>query len=141
MVLASLVVAIVAITIAEAAGLGARGTTRHASGPHRERPAHEEVTAHLQDTCATDDADGPPAELTLELTGSAVLDRLDQETVGISNDVPDRAPHPGSHLSAAEITAVAQGPYRTNAGLRDIDESGRTYGRSRCGRNCPIRTR
>jgi hypothetical protein len=44
--------------------------------------------------------------MTLELTGPAGLDRLDEVTVRIRDDIPDRKPAPGSQLTQDQISQV-----------------------------------
>ena len=61
--------------------------------------------------------------MTLELTGPAGLDRLDEVTVRIRDDIPDRSARPGNGLSAEQVAAVIWGPYRFAAGVRDTDAS------------------
>jgi len=66
--------------------------------------------------------------MTVELTGPAGLDGLDEVTIRIRDDMPDRKPGPGSGLTQEQIAEVIWGPYRLNPGVRDTDPNGRAHG-------------
>lgn len=137
MALASLVVAIVAIVVSAASAAYARQQARAASKQaqaaevtkeiERDR-RHAEMTPVLKVTCKAQQGATDQAELTVELTGPDDLDRLDEVTVRIRDDMPDRKPRPGSELSQEQIAETIWGPYKIKAGLRDTDEIGRMHG-------------
>jgi len=64
----------------------------------------------------------------LELTAPDSLDRLDEVTVRIRDDQPDRQPRPGSQLTQEQITAVIWGPYRLRPAMENTDPDGRQHG-------------
>lgn len=109
MEIASLVLSVVAIAVA---GISAVYTKRQASSAARQAVEAEKVTAIEQQrlhadlepvvalTCEASTGDGQYATQTLELTGPAGLDGLDEVRVRIRDDMP-RQPTPGS-LQAEE---------------------------------------
>ena len=109
MAVASLVLAIVAIIIALAS---ARYTRRQAVASEsvtaiEAKRLHDDLTPELTITCTTPPgADIRQADITLELTGPAGLEDLDEVTVQIRDDVPDRKPRSGSQLTQEQISRV-----------------------------------
>jgi hypothetical protein len=88
---------------------------------------HASLTPKIELTCEARDRSGSLAELTLELTGPAGLDRLDEVRVRIRDDKP-REPTPGSLQQEQNWEQVIWGPYRIKSGLRDTDTYGRQHG-------------
>jgi hypothetical protein len=87
---------------------------------------HVDLTPELAITCtAPPGTDIRQADMTLELTGPAGLDELDEVTVRIRDDMPDRKPRPGSQLTQEQISEVIWGPYRLNPAVRGTDSLGR----------------
>ncbi len=131
MAVASFVLAIVAIIIA----LASAGYTRRQAVASESVTAieakrlHVDLTPELAITCtAPPGTDIRQADMTLELTGPAGLDELDEVTVRIRDDMPDRKPRPGSQLTQEQISEVIWGPYRLNPAVRGTDSLGRKHG-------------
>ena len=128
MAIASLIIAIVSIFIA----LGSAAYSRRQAVASEKlqsietKRLHDDLTPKFKILC--EPPRGGSADVTVELTGPAGLDRLDEVTVRIRDDMPDRSPRPGSGLSAEQFDAVIRGPYRFAAGIRDTDELGRQHG-------------
>jgi hypothetical protein len=139
MAVASLILAIIAILVARASAAYTRKQAteqaRVASIEHDRR--HDELTPEFKITCESHEEDKNRAELTLELTGPAGLTRLDQVTVRIRDDIPNRQPRFRSQLTQEQIAAVIWGPYRIVSGLKDTDPNGRTHGPFRLLKNEP----
>jgi hypothetical protein len=128
MVVASLIIAIASIFIA----LGSAAYSRRQAVASEKlqsietKRLHDDLTPQFRILC--EPPRGGNAEVKVELTGPAGLDRLDEVTVRIRDDMADRSPRPGSGLSAEQFNAVIWGPYRFAAGVRDTDERGRQHG-------------
>lgn len=145
--IASLVLSVVAIAVAGASAVYAK---RQAASAARQAAEAEKVTAIEQKrlhvglmpvialTCETQSRDGRQAQMTLELTGPAGLDRLDEVRVRIRDDMP-RQPTPGSLQAEEHWEEVIWGPYRIRSGLRDTDANGREHGPFPLPRNEPYR--
>lgn len=129
MALASIIIAVVALIVALAS---AAYTRRQAVAAERvttieDQRRHDELTPEFAVTC--EERGGTRiADMTVELTGPAGLDRLDEVTIRIRDDIPDRRPSPGSQLSQDQIAEVIWGPYRFNPGQRGTSQNGRTHG-------------
>lgn len=136
MEIASFVLAVIAVVVA---GLSANYSRRQAASA-REQVAeakkvgaiehgrfHSGLTPKIELTCKARDKSGTQAVLTLELTGPAGLDRLDEVRVRIRDDQP-RQPTPGSLQTEQHWDEVIWGPYRIKSGLRDTDPFGREHG-------------
>jgi hypothetical protein len=129
MVLAFIIIAMAALIAALA---GAAYTRRQAVAAERvtaieDQRRHDELTPEIAITC--EERGGTRiADMTLELTGPAGPDRLDEVTIHIRDDIPDRRPSPGSQLTQDQISEVIWGPYRLNPGQRGTDQHGRTHG-------------
>jgi hypothetical protein len=132
MAVASLIIAILAIIVAIVSAV----YTGMQVQIERDR-RHEELTPDLKVDCISKDHDANQVELTVELVGPPGLDGLDEVTVRVRDDMPDRKPRPGSQLTKEQISEVIWGPYRIRAGLRDTDETGRTHGPFRLPKNEP----
>jgi hypothetical protein len=91
-----------------------------------EKSQHDRLTPELKFTCSRHGSEG--ADITVELAGPAGLDRLDEVTVRVRDDIPDRKPTPGTSLTQKQISEVIWGPYRIRLGLRDTDQNGRAHG-------------
>jgi hypothetical protein len=131
MALASLIIAVGAIVIALASVVYTRRQAVASEGVTaiEGKRLHDDLTPELAITCdARPGADSRRADMTLELTGPAGLDRLDEVTIRIRDDMPDRKPTPGSQLTQEQISEVIWGPYRLNPGMRDTDSCGRVHG-------------
>jgi hypothetical protein len=138
MVLASFIVAIIALLAAAASTLYTRrlsiDTRRQATAAEsataiERRRLHDELTPELAITCTAPVSSGVRrADMTVELAGPAGLDGLDAVTVRIRDDMPDRKPRPGSQLTQEQIAEVIWGPYRLNPAVRDTDSLGREHG-------------
>jgi hypothetical protein len=128
---ASLIVAIVAIVIALASAVYARRLAVASQGLtaiEGER-RHDQLTPELDITAkARSDPDSPWVDMTVELTGPPGLGGLDEVTIRIRDDAPDRKPRDGSQLTQEQISGEVWGPYRLNPGMRDTDSAGREHG-------------
>jgi hypothetical protein len=115
MAIASLIVAIAVIIIALASVLYTRRqvvVSETATAIEGKR-LHDDHTPELAITCdARPGADSRRADMTLELTGPAGLDRLEEVTVRVRDDMPDRKPTPGSQLTQEQISEVIWGPFQ-----------------------------
>jgi hypothetical protein len=129
MALAALIVAIVAVLIALASAAYTRrqAVATEATAAIEGKRLHDDLTPELAVTC-TERTGTRWADMTVEMTGPAGLDGLDEVTVRIRDDIPDRKPTPGSTLTEEEVSAVIWGPYRLNPGVRDTDPEGRAHG-------------
>jgi hypothetical protein len=131
MAVASLVLAVVAIIIALAS---VRYTRRQAVASEsvtaiEAKRLHDDLTPELVITCtAPPGADIRRADMTLELTGPPGLGDLDEVTVEIRDDMPERKPGPGSQMTQEQISEVIWGPYRLNPAVKDTDSLGRKHG-------------
>ena len=138
MALAALIIAIVAALIALASAAYARrqavaaetqAVASKAAAAVEGKRLHDDLTPVLAVTCCEHPgSDGRKAEMTVELTGPPGLDELDDVTIRIRDDIPDRKPQPGSDLTQEQISEVIWGPYRLNPGMRDTDSGGRSHG-------------
>ena len=142
MALAALIIAIVAALIALAS---AAYTRRQAVAAETQAVAskaaviiegkrlHDDLTPVLAITCSErPGSEGRKAEMTVELTGPSGLDRLDEVTLRIRDDIPDRKPGPGNALTQEQISEVIWGPYRLNPGSGTPIQAGARTGRSSC---------
>jgi hypothetical protein len=139
MALAALIVAIMAalIALASAAYTRRQAVATEAAAAIEAKRLHDDLTPQLAVTCTEHGTGSLQAEMTLELTGPPGLDGLDEATIRIRDDIPDRKPWPGSDLTQEEISRVIWGPYRLNRGVRDTDLDGRTHGPFRLPKNEP----
>ena len=113
MVIAALIIAVVAISHAVASVV----YTHRRQAAIESKRQHDALTSELAVTCdARPGADSRRADMTLELTGPAGLDRLDEVTVRIRDDIPE------------QISEVIWGPYRLNPAVRDTESYGRAHG-------------
>jgi hypothetical protein len=129
MAAASVIIAVVALIIALASAAYTRRQAVAAEGATaiENQRRHGELTPEIAVTC--EERPGSRlADMTLELTGPDGLDRLDEVTVRIRDDIPDRKPSPGSQLTQDQISEVIWGPYRFNTGQRDTGQHGRSHG-------------
>lgn len=136
MALAALIVAIMAALIAlasaaytrrQAVATEAQAVASNATAAIERKRLHDDLTPQLAVTCS--ERPGTRwADMTVELTGPAGLDGLDDVTIRIRDDIPDRKPMPGSALTQEQISEVIWGPYRLNPGVRDTDPNGRAHG-------------
>ena len=126
---AALIVAIVAalIALASAAYTRRQAVATEAAAAIEGKHLHDDLTPQLAVTC-TERPGTRWADMTVELTGPAGLDGLDEVTIRIRDDMPDRKPRPGSDLTQEQISEVIWGPYRLNPGVRDTDPNGRAHG-------------
>jgi hypothetical protein len=84
---------------------------------------HTDLTPTFDVTCTT--TGGDRAELRVVLAGPAGLDRLDQVTMSIRDDIRGRAPVTAGEPTAEQITRQVWGPYRFVSGVDGADETGR----------------
>jgi hypothetical protein len=129
MALAALIVAIAAAlaALASAAYTRRQAVATEATAAIEGKRLHDDLTPVLTVTCF-ERAGTRTADMTVELTDPAGLDRLDEVTVRIRDDFPDRKPRPASDLTQEQISGVIWGPYRLNPGVRDTDPNGRAHG-------------
>ena len=93
------------------------------------RRLHDALTPELAITCdARPGADSRRVDMTLKLIGPAGLDRLDEVTVCIRDDIPDRKSTLGSQLTQGQISEVIWGPYRLDPGVPGTESYGRAHG-------------
>ena len=85
---------------------------------------HADLTPQFEVRCRV--MSGERAKLGVALVGPAALDRLDQVTVRIRDDVPGRAPVTPSGPTAEEIARQVWGPYRFVPGVDGADQPGRS---------------
>lgn len=138
MTVATLIIAILAFLVSVAS---AGYTKKQADASKKQAEQAEQVTAierkryhsdltpefHLE--CMGRDPDGRQSTLTVELTGPPGLDWLDEVTVHIRDDRPDRTPGEGrSPEYLEEFSHVIWGPYRIKSGLEKTGRDGRTHG-------------
>lgn len=140
MAIASLVIAILAILIAFAS---ANYTRRQACAAENQlaiekKRLHDALTPQFSPpSCATQGDER--AHLTLELTGPPGIDRLDEVTVRIRDDRPDRVPTGiGDDLPTEEWERIIWGPYRFAPGIKNIRQDGRVYGPVALPKNEPL---
>jgi hypothetical protein len=139
MAVVSLIIAVVAMLVAGASAAYTRKQAMAATDQTaiEQKRWHADLTPQLEITCDGYGADGSRADLMVELTGPAGLDQLDEVTVKVRDDIPDRRPGFGSQLTAEQISEVIWGPYRINTGPRDTDSTGRAHGPFRVLKNEP----
>ncbi len=139
MVIASFVVAVVAILVAGASAAYTRkqATEQGKVAEIEQARRHEELTPQFEVTCEANDAEATHAELSLQLTGPTGLAGLDEVTVRIRDDRPDRAPTPGSQLTAQQVSEIIWGPYRIMPGLHSTLPNGREHGPFKLPKNEP----
>jgi hypothetical protein len=146
--IASFALAVIAVVVAglsanysrrQAASAGQQAVEAKKVAAIEQRRFHAALTPKIELTCKARDKSGSQAELALELTGPAGLDRLDQVRVRIRDDQP-RQPTPGSLQAEQHWDEVIWGPYRIKSGLRDTDPYGREHGPFPLPKNepCPI---
>jgi len=129
MALVALIISILAalIALASAAYTRRQAVATEATAAIEGKRLHDDLTPALAVTCS--ERPGTRwADMTVELTGPAGLDELDEVTVRIRDDMPDRKPRPGSDLTQEQISEVIWGPYRFIAGVRDTGPNGRVHG-------------
>ena len=129
MALAALIVAIVAalIALASAAYTRRQAVATEATAAIEGKRMHDDLTPELVITCI--ERPGTRwADMTVELTGPPGLEGLDEVTIRIRDDIPDRKPRPGSDLTQEQISGTIWGPYRLNPGMRDTSPNGRAHG-------------
>jgi hypothetical protein len=85
---------------------------------------HAYLTPQFELTCRV--TSGERATLRVALVGPAALDRLDQVTVHIRDDIPGRAPVTPGGPTAEEIARQIWGPYRFVPGVDGADQTGRS---------------
>jgi hypothetical protein len=85
---------------------------------------HADLTPQLEFTCRV--TSGERATLRVALVGPAALDRLDQVTVHIRDDIPGRAPVTPGGPTAEEIARQIWGPYGFVPGVDGADQTGRS---------------
>jgi hypothetical protein len=138
MALASLIIAIAAAIIAVACAAYTRrqAVASEATAAIEGKRLHDDLTPQLAVTC-TERPGTSQADMTVELTGPAGLDGLDEVTIRIRDDRPDRNSRPGSGVTQEQISRVIWGPYRLNRGVRDTDPDGRAHGPFRLPKNEP----
>lgn len=133
---ASLIVAVAAIIIAcasvvytrrQAVASGRQAIAAEGVAAIEQKRRQDELTPDLAITCAAEDQDGDRVQLTIELTGPAGLDRLDEVTVRIRDDMP-REPSPANVTALRDFNTVIWGPYRIKSGLMKTDSYGRAHG-------------
>jgi hypothetical protein len=139
MVLASLIVAIVAILVAIASVAYTRRQAIEAANTRAIEQSrwHAELTPVLKVTGHRRDDEGNRAELRIELTGPAALNGLDEVIIRIRDDMPDPQPRFGSQFTQEQIFEVIWGPYRIVPGSKDTDAIGRTHGPFQLPKNEP----
>lgn len=140
MATASLIVAIVAVIIAIASAAYARkqAVASTATAAIETGRRHDELTPELAaSSAAAPGAGNSHPDLIIELTGPAGLDRLDEVTVRIRDDRPDRMPSVTSGLTQEQISGVIWGPYRLNPAAQETDPAGRVHGPFRLLKNEP----
>ncbi len=109
MAAAALVIAVVAIIIALASAAYTRrqAVAAEAATAIEDQRRHDELTPEITVTCG--ERGDRLADMTLELTGPAGLDGLDEVTARIRDDKPDRRPSPGSQLTQDRVSEVIWG--------------------------------
>jgi len=127
--MAALIIAVVALIVALASAAYTRRQAVAAEGATaiENQRRHDELTPEIAVTCE-ERAGTRVADMTLELTGPDGLDRLDEVTACIRDDIPDRKPSPGSQLTQDQVSEVIWGPYRFNPGQRGTGRHGRCHG-------------
>jgi hypothetical protein len=135
MEIASLVLSVIAVLVAGASTLYTRRQAAEAGKATaiEQRRFHADQTPEIALKCDARDAEGNQAELMLELTGPAALDRLDQVTVRIRDDQPA-----GPHRARCRLRNIGTRSSGVRTGSSQacgtpIRMAGRT-GRSRCRR-------
>lgn len=128
MVIASFMVAVVAVVIALASVRYTRAQAMEArkATTIEQKRWHADRTPELAVTCGRDQGDS--VDVTVELTGPASLDRLDEVMVRVRDDIPGRKPGMGSQLTEQQISEVIWGPYRIRPGLAKTERNGRSHG-------------
>lgn len=137
MTVATLIIAILAflVSVASVAYTKKQADATRKQAEQGERVAaieqkryHADLTPEFSLTCEGRDPNGLQVMLMIELTGPSGLDRVDEVTVRIRDDMPDRTPGQGSPEYLEEFSHVIWGPYRVKAGLTKTDQDGRTHG-------------
>ena len=130
MEIASLVLSIIAVLTAGASALYTRRQAAEAAKVTaiEQGRLHAELTPQISLAGKALDAEGTQAEVVLELTGPAGLDRLDRVQVRIRDDIPRKPTPAGVSQVKEHWHEVIWGPYRIKSGLRDTDSYGRTHG-------------
>jgi hypothetical protein len=115
------------IALASAASTRRQAVATEATAAIEGKRLHDDLTPVLAVTCS--ERPGTRwADMTVELTGPAGLDGLDEVTIRIRDDIPDRKPRPGSDLTQQQIAEGIWGLYRLNPGVRETDPNGRAHG-------------
>lgn len=133
MALAALIISIVAalIALASAAYTRRQAVATEATAAIEGKRLHDELTPELAVKC--EERPGTRwADMTVELTGPAGLNGLDEVIIRIRDDMPFREPNPSSGVTWEQIAEVIWGPYRLNPGMQDTDQNGGRTGRSGC---------
>ena len=107
MALASLIIAIAAaiIAVASAAYTRRQAVASEATAAIEGKRLHDDLTPQLAVTC-TERTGTSQADMTVELIGPAGLDGLDEVTIRIRDDRPDRNSRPGSGVTQEQISRV-----------------------------------
>ena len=85
---------------------------------------HADLTPQFEVTLSRTSG-GDRADLRLTFVGPAGLDRLDEMTVTIHNDIPDRRPVGAGGPTAEQIAQQIWGPYRFVPDVDSADDTGR----------------
>lgn len=85
---------------------------------------HADLTPQFEVTCTA--TSGDRATLRVAFVGPPGLDRLDQVTVSIRDDIRGRAPVIAGGPTAEQIARQVWGPYRFVRGVDGADENGRS---------------
>jgi hypothetical protein len=133
MAIAALIVAIVAalIALASAAYTRRQAVASEAAAAIEGKRLHDDLTPQMAVTC-TERPGTRWADMTVELTGPAGLAGLDEVTIRIRDDIPDRKPRPGSDLAQEQISEVIWGPTGSTRGYGTPTRTAGHTGRSGC---------
>jgi hypothetical protein len=137
MALAALSVAIVAalIALASAAYTRRQAVAAEATAAIETKRMHDDLTPQLVVTC-TERPETNQADMTVELTGPAGLDGLDEVTIRIRDDYPHHGTQPGM-LTQQQVAETIWGLYRLNPLVPDTDPDGRAHGPFRLPKHQP----
>ena len=140
MAVASLIIAVVALVVALASAAYTRrqAVVSEKAAAIEDQRRHDELTPELAVTC--EERSGTRlADMTLELTGPAGIERLDQVTIRIRDDIPDRKPSPGSQLTQDQISDVIWDRTGSISASETPTSTGAHTGRSGCPSMSPTR--
>lgn len=137
MALASLIIAVISLA---AATVSVLYTRRQAVAGERvaeieQGRRHDDLTPELDVECTL--ARDGIVQLTLELTGPAGVDRLDEVRVRVRDDRPGRKPSPALGLTDEQFAQAIWGPCRLNPDAENTDPIGREHGPFKLLRNEP----